>query len=428
VKSHAIDDRDRNGWGRWFRAALWLGIIQDFALGVPAIFWPNATLEFFGLRPGPDPVWVAYASIVVVVLGAMYVPAAFQPYRYRTVAWLSVLARPPGVVFFFVLYPGVYPLFGTIDLVLTLIQVPLLLLAFYGPKRTVPPPTVPQLDPKAQSALEYSGASFNQVRDTVWSDPYPDLPYHLALGPLKPITFFNHSSRNLSDRRDLLPRFDKLIHANGICHSGVWEITKDSPYTGYFATGSKGLVIARLSVAGLTVSRGTRRAFGIAGKIFPTMDRAAIVYPGNFVTVSHLSGVRTKHIVDIEVTNRPTIGLDPFANIVNRIIFRLMDTRPGFRQLHPISTLGVRYGRPVRTPDLMLLKIAEGTPRVDAKDFREELRVQRYPGGKIVFVIFVRNFSDSAWNELGTLTLTDDVISESGDKRLHFWIPRDIPD
>jgi hypothetical protein len=122
------------------------------------------------------------------------------------------------------------------------------------------------------------------------------------------------------------------------------------------------------------------------------------------------------------------VGLDPFANVINRIVFRLMDTRPGFRQLHPISTLGMPPGQPIVTPDLMLLKIAEGMPRVNTKDFRDELRVRNYPGGKLIFGIFVRNFSESAWNKLGTLTFTEDVVSESGDKRLHFWIPRDIPD
>ena len=153
------------------------------------------------------------------------------------------------------------------------------------------------------------------------------MPYHLGLGPIKLITFFNHAARNLADKRDLLPYYDKLIHSNGICHTGVWEITEDNPYSGYFSKGSKGLVLTRASVAGLFIQANASRAFGFGGKLFPTMDPDEKVYPANFVTVSHLSGIRTKHIVDIESTNAPSVGLGPIANVVNRVIFRLMDKR-----------------------------------------------------------------------------------------------------
>jgi hypothetical protein len=406
---------------------MWLGIVQDFVLGIPAIVWPVATLAFVGQRPAAEPAWVSFAATVLIALGAMYIPAALNPHKYRTIAWLAVLARPPGIIFFFFLYPGFYPLFGVIDSLLTAIQLSLLILCFYG----TPKPVLTRLDAsdtKAQPPLEYHGTSCNAIKSVLWSDPYASPPYHLGLGPIKLVTFFNHSARNLIDKRDLLPYFDKLIHANGICHYGVWKITEDSPYTGYFANGSCGLLIVRMSVAGLTVNSGTRRSFGIGGKIFPTMDPDEIVYPGNFVTVSHLSGLRTKHIVDIEMSNAPTIGLDPLANFVNRVVFRLMDTRPGFRQLHPISTLGVAPGEPVRTPDLMMLKVADDMPRIDAKDFREELRVRNYPNGKLIYSIFVRNIGEASWNRLGSMEFTEDVVSESGDKRLHFWIPRDVPD
>jgi hypothetical protein len=413
-----------NFWAVWFRRALWLGIIQDFVLALPAIFWPNQLLALLGLTEAVEPEYASFAATVLIVLGAMYIPAAINPYKHPVVAWLSVLARPPGIIFFFFIYPGVYPLFGIVDSVLTILQIPLLTLAFYAvpkPNRRYRDP----VDPKAQSPLGYAGTTFADLRATVWSDPYQGkLPYHLGLGPIKLVTFFNHSARNLADQRDLLPYFDKLIHSNGICHTGVWEITEGSPYSGYFAKGSKGLVLTRASVAGLKLKANTRRAFGFGGKLFPTMDPNEKVWPANFVTVSHLSGLRTRHIVDIESTNAPSIGLDPVANLVNRVIFRLVDTRPGVRLLHPISTLGLKQGQPVNTPDLMMIKIADGIPRVNEKDFRDELRVRHYPNCELVFSIFVRNEEDSAWNRIGSLTFTEDVVSETGDKRLHFWIPR----
>lgn len=427
---HDLKTRDpgANWWAVWFRRALWLGIIQDFVMGLPAVFFPKETLRFLGQPPATEPVFASFAAVALLVLGAMYIPAAIHPYRHPVVAGMSVFARPPGIIFFLWIYPGVYPIFGVVDSVLTILQAPLFFLAFFAPPlvRIERSPSI-TADAKAQSPLGYTGTSFESLRAVVWSDPYAEYPYHFALGPLRPIRFFNDSSRNLIDRRDLIPYFDKLIHANGIALAGVWEITEPSSYTGYFATGSRGLVIARASVAGLTVGPGTPRAFGIAGKIFPTMQPDEHVYPANFVTVSHLSGSWARHIIDIVMTNAPSIGLDPFPNFVNRVIFRLVDTRPGYRQLHPISTLCVPLGAPIATPDLMMLKVAPDTPRILARDFRDELRVAKYPDGKLVYQIFVRDFNERAWKQLGTLTFTSDVVSESSDKRLHFWIPRDIP-
>jgi hypothetical protein len=151
------------------------------------------------------------------------------------------------------------------------------------------------------------------------------------------------------------------------------------------------------------------------------------VYPANFVVVSHLSGARSKHITDIDMTNAPTRGLSPIPNLVSRVIFRLLDTRPGWRQLHAISTLGMPASAKIHTPDLMLIRRAEHIPAVQAKDFRDELRVRNYPGGRLVYDILVRNFGEASWNRLGSMTFTEDIVSESSDKRLHFWIPRDRP-
>jgi hypothetical protein len=182
-----------------------------------------------------------------------------------------------------------------------------------------------------------------------------------------------------------------------------------------------------MSVAGAQLTRGSRRAFGIAGKVFPTTDPREKVKPGNFVTVGHLSGTRQKYITDAVVSNSPTIGLDPGANFVNRVIFRMMDTRPGLRLLHPISTLGLPRGSKVVTPDLLMLKVQEGTVKVDAGDFRDELRLKNYPNHTLVYTINVKNFGDTNWTQLGTIEFTEDVVSEGSDKRLHFWIPQDVP-
>jgi hypothetical protein len=114
----------------WFGRAMWLGIIADWVLGIPGIFFPNTTLQLAGQPLALEtPVWPAFASLLLALLSLFYIPGANDPYTYRATAILSVLARPPGVVFFLLLWPNRYPAFGYLDLVLFLIQAPLLYLA-----------------------------------------------------------------------------------------------------------------------------------------------------------------------------------------------------------------------------------------------------------------------------------------------------------
>jgi len=408
-----------NKYAVWFRRIVWLGVIQDWAIGLPAIFAPTWLLELLHQRPTQDPVWTSFAGLLVVLLSLFYIPGANDPYRYTANAVLATLSRPPGVLFFFFLYPNVYPAFGIIDLVLCLFQIPLLILTMLNnPKASTPDNDV----------FEYDGSTYKEVKEVGFSGPYGEpLPYQQGVGLTTFVQLFNDAARNLFDRRDIRPYYDKLIHSNGVCYTGVWKISEDSPYTGYFAKGSEGLVFARLSVAGAGIKRGDRRALGLAGKVYPTLNPDHKVKPGNFVTVDYLTGIKTKHITDTELTNFPDVGPDIGAKLVNRVIFRLVDKRPGFRQVFPISTLGVEPGGKVVTPDLFMLRVAEGTPKIDAEDFRDELRLEKYPNNTLVYTINVKNFDEKEWTKLGVIELNDYAICEGCDKRIHFWIPRDIP-
>ncbi|MBK1724580.1 hypothetical protein [Thiocystis violacea] len=407
---------DRNAL--WLKRTLWAGIVADLVLGLPAIFWPEKVLDLIGMRQTLDPVWTAFAGLILVLLAIFYIPGANQPYRYRFNAIMAVLARPPGILFFFWLWPDLYPAFGYLDTALFLAQFPFLVMTLQ---------LIPERRFRDTQVFDYRGTSYRAVKEAAFSGPYETLPFHKGLGPSTFLQFLNDSARNMHDRRDIRPRYDKLIHAMGVCYAGIWEIDTDSPYTGYFAKGAKGLLVARASVAGPLIKQGHSRSFGIAGKVFPTMDPDAWVWPGNFVTVSDLSGSRAPHVLDIEMTNFPKVGTSPVAILINRVIFRLMDTRPGYRQLFPLSTLGVAPGDPVVTPDLMRLRPAAGTPRVNARDFRDEIRLSGYPGGKLVYDILVKDFGYQDWKRIGTMTFTEDTVSEGSDKQLHFWIPRDIP-
>ena len=87
----------------------------------------------------------------------------------------------------------------------------------------------------------------------------------------------------------------------------------------------------------------------------------------------------------------------------------------------------MRPGDKIVTPDLMMLKVDESMPKIDQKDFRDELRLANYPNHRLIVTINVKNFEEENWTRLGVLEFNEDVISEGSDKRLHFWIPRDVP-
>jgi hypothetical protein len=402
----------------WLCWTLWLGIIADSGLGLPSVFKPQAVLALAGVRASLDPFWTAFAGLNLFLLGIFYIPGALRPYQNRFTAIGAVMARPPGIIFFLLVWRGVYPIFGLLDSTLLLLQLPFLIKVM----QLIPVRRFWDVDP-----FEYRGSTFHEVKQAAFAGPYAELPKHKGVGPGTFLQLCADAARNMYDRRDIRPRYDKLIHSHGVCYSGLWEIDQNSPYTGYFKRGSRGLLIARTSVAAMFTTQGHRRALGIGGKIFPTLDPHEKVWPGNFVTVSTLSGSRARHVLDIDVSNFAFVGADPGANLINRVIFRLVDTRPGYRQLYPVASLGLKPGDPVVTPDLLLLKPKSGTPRVDAKDFRDEIRLKNYPEGRLVYDILVKNFDESQWQRIGSITLTEDTISEGSDKRLHFWIPRDLP-
>ena len=118
-----------NKYAVWFRRTVWVGIVANCLLAVPAIFVPDKMLALLGLRPTADPVWTAFAALLLVLLSAFYVPGANDPFRYRFNAWLAVGSRAAGVLFFFTLAAEYYLAFGLFDGFFLVIQLPLLILA-----------------------------------------------------------------------------------------------------------------------------------------------------------------------------------------------------------------------------------------------------------------------------------------------------------
>jgi hypothetical protein len=114
---------------RWFSRVVWLGIAANLGLALPTLLMPAQMLAFSDL-PVPDPLlWTQFAALLLVLLSAFYVPAALDPRRYRLVAWLAVLARLVGVIFFVLFQPSEYHMLGYFDLVFFVPEAALLVVA-----------------------------------------------------------------------------------------------------------------------------------------------------------------------------------------------------------------------------------------------------------------------------------------------------------
>ena len=281
-----------------------------------------------------------------------------------------------------------------------------------------------------EPCCSYQGTSFSQVWRQLTSDPY-DLPcYRVTLPGLLGAfgrTFVRDARRTLQDERDLRPRSRKLIRANGICLGGAWHITEPSPYTGYFAEGSRGLVVARASVALSKTEIGHYRSFGMACKLYPTTDPDEVTRTANFFVIDNNAGTLTENYLDAAMLNDPKLSLNLGAIVHAPLLLtillgqRLADSHPSARQLYPVASIGAADPAAVRAPKRLMVRGAPG-PRASVRDFRDELRVDRH-GGRLSFDIHARDRKDDPWQRLGRMTFTADVVSDSGDHRLHFHHP-----
>lgn len=294
-------------------------------------------------------------------------------------------------------------------------------------------------------------ARYADVWGAVTADPYGELPHaKVTVG-----SFFRGfrnllleaSFRTLDDDRDVLPWFRKLVHPNGICLAGTWHITEETPYTGYFREGSEGLIIARASTALSETERHEYRSFGFAGKIFPTtdVDHAAPLPTADFFTIEDLGGTRRNHWLDAVLTNDIIhISIRPSSVFQGALAFTVAHafatadgtfdvTQTLVRQLYPIASLGEPAGTELVAPRWIRVTGSPDTPRVLRDDFRDELRMDHYPDGIILDVDVADDgtrLGPKAWRRVGYIHLTESVVSDGCDHRLHFQHPRyrhDLP-
>jgi len=282
----------------------------------------------------------------------------------------------------------------------------------------------------------YDTTQFNAVWKQIISDPYKKLPLQkLSYGKL--FTFSKNlilkdAKRTLREHSDIRPYFNKLAHPNGICFKGIWEIEKTNPYGGYFKKGSKGLIIVRASSALSNTKRGGYRSFGFAGKIFPTLlaDKTLKTHTANFFLIDDLGGTKASHYLDVSPLNEPAISVTSevlkfilYAQKVARA-FSSADKNSNIRQLYEISYLGEDKNKKIITPRWM--KVVSATKdRVDAVDFRDELKLQKNQKHKFNIYVSSTKVKDVIkWEKIGNILLDISATTKSCDHRLHFHHPK----
>ncbi|MFP5384459.1 MAG: hypothetical protein ACLGHN_00170 [Bacteriovoracia bacterium] len=303
-----------------------------------------------------------------------------------------------------------------------------------------------------------SAASFDEVwnviitptkENKIYEEELPMRKHSLTEMLESPVDIFEAAKRAITDQGDLFPKnTKKLIRGNGICLAGKWVITKDTPYSGYFAKGAEGLIILRASVGFDETTRGSFRSFGMAGKLFPTLNPAEKVKSANFFLIDDNAGTKRAYYMDapllseakVTYLNILTDAVRDFSVSFIRMLLTVekaqkkADDESKIRQLYPLSRAGLKDIRYAKSPALMKIVGSKNLWRVDEDDFRNELRVKNYPAAgtrsenpyRIKFDIHVapeRN-KKPAWSEsIGYIEIFEDVVSDACDMRLRFPHP-----
>lgn len=317
----------------------------------------------------------------------------------------------------------------------------------------------------------YAGSRFGEVRDAVFANPYqkvwgaegePPLPFRdpTFFDMLRGLLSGHHllteaASRTVESHADLRwgpdgKGFRRIVHPYGVCLTGLWRITEDSEYSGYFSPGSEALIIARYSNGG-QLRRGKPRGQGLAGKLYPTTNPNHVepLKTANFFAIEDIVGSMTPRLNDVAFCNAPNVTLSndwrtaPIVLLAG-VVFAIVDREAAERQLHEIAELGKAPDAPTRTPKYMRLALTPGHPVIEGSslDARDEILAMMFDRGdpaprrKLTFSIEVTDeggttgpigFKKGAfkhWRRIGTIAFDNAVASYNGDHVLHFHHPR----
>jgi hypothetical protein len=327
--------------------------------------------------------------------------------------------------------------------------------------------------PVADEDRGYAGSRYPDVVAALFANPYqriwgaagePALPVHEVTftsvfgGLIFGVTrqFLTDSERTLDSGADLRwggdrKGFPRLVHPNGVCLTGRWQITEDTPYSGYFRKGSTALLVARYSTCCTETRRGQTRSLSMVGKLFPTTDPhdTRLLRTANFITQEDIGGAKSAYINDADLRNAPDItvsrrGAAGFALLTRvALTFRRVDREGGQRQLYQIAELGKPPGESTRTPQFMRLHVSPQQPKIAGADvdFRDEVMAQIFDRGDplprrtLTFDIEVtddgqvsgaaarQRWTFRNWKRIGAMVFDNAVVSYNGDKVIHFNHP-----
>lgn len=237
------------------------------------------------------------------------------------------------------------------------------------------------------------------------------------------------AQRTLVNQQDYFDRLPKLLHSNGICFSGLWQIDQANPYSGSFRHGTKALFIGRASVSLSETRREQPRGLAFAGKVFPTLDRNQQVRTANFFVADVLSGVQRDHYLSNGMTNKPSVGFRwatlPMMFQVARA-FAGVDSKAGYR---PVDNIAAQGGATVvRAPQFLMIRPSAHNPRNQQADFRDELNLTKNGVSGWDFDILVSDTvsqpEELGWQKIGVIHANDSIVSYGCDRRLHFAHPK----
>jgi hypothetical protein len=320
----------------------------------------------------------------------------------------------------------------------------------------------------------YRGSTYAEVRQAIFATAYyrtwgtpgdPPLPVYAttlrrALSGVLPFgpkwRFGAAARRSVASHADLRwgpdgRGFRRIVHPNGVCLTGVWEIDDTPPgprYSGHFRPTSRALIVARYSVCCTETRRGRPRSLSMVGKLFPTVDpdHSERLRTANFITQEDLGGSRSTDIGAVEIRNAPDVtpwrrggGLPVF--LVTVLALAKADAEPSVRQLYEIAELGKPPNEPTRSPAYMRL-VTEALPSADDPDLdvRDEVLARIYDRGnprpqrELVFNIDVSDEADvrgrvvkrvrvGQWHRIGRIVFKEAVASYNGDFVVHFHHP-----
>ena len=281
--------------------------------------------------------------------------------------------------------------------------------------------------------------AFQTIWDEISSDKLTTLPHNeisyasLFDGAIDLIT--QNAKRTLEDRRDLLPYFNKLAHPNGICLKGLWQIDKDNPYGGYFKKGSQALVIARASTAMSNTKQGSSRAFGLAIKLFASTNPLHVSKQptANIFTIEDLGGSDATTFTSVSLSNEPptsvTLEALRYALYALKVAgaFEEADVNAGIRQLYEVAYLGEDQNSTQITPKWIKISYSANQMAINANDFRDEFVFDNNRTMRFDIAVSSTIESDiKLWQNIGTITFSEAVVSTTCDHRLHFHHPKFI--